>query len=652
MNQNNSTSKKSKLRADVIAEPMVNQWYGWSYLIPPATHARYLTESQLPIMESFVDNPQVHVEALKDPEMSGGPFIQYAPERAPEIKELLEKTKREKEHLLLLSKSIQQLETILNAHPQGQSLEPLYPEIPTALRGFVELVYDARDCPSIRFIEGLLYRSEYYQTDGQGYGLRRVPDVDGCAFVMSTPTLPGDLECYLDMPFKDRRIDRLFRMRDVADSVDQLAEELELPPEARESFGDLFTDEVTPDNKRYQGEGVRIRYLGHACVLIETAEVSVICDPLVSNPNPAGIPRYSYADLPDTIDYAMMTHNHQDHVMFETLFQLRHKIKHVVIPTGQKGSLLDPSLKMTLEMIGFENILEIEELESVEIPGGEIVSLPVYGEHGDLNIATKNAYWVKVLGRSVICAADSNNVDNALYRHLRHLLGKPDILFIGMECEGAPYTWSYGPLLPQAVKQQQAQSRRLDGSDSRRAIELVETMAPSEVYVYAMGMEPWLTYITSISYALDSPPILESNAFIEECQSRGIPSERMMGLKEIILTPIAGTSPTPTPIAIPKRAFEYQPPQSGEKQNAGKQGAATVAQEGTIDPKSQALTSLLGRLRELNVRLWVDGAELKCDAPKGVLTGELASEIKSHKPEIIQLLKGVKPESSVEVPAS
>ena len=77
-----------------------------------------------------------------------------------------------------------------------------------------------------------------------------------------------------------------------------------------------------------------------------------------------------------------------------------------------------------------------------------------------------------------------------------------------------------------------------------------------------------------------------------------------------------------------------------------------MAQEGTIDPKSQALTSLLGRLRELNVRLWVDGAELKCDAPKGVLTGELASEIKSHKPEIIQLLKGVKPESSVEVPAS
>ena len=114
--------KKSKLRSDVIAEPLVNQWYAWSYLIPPATHARYLTESQLPIMESFVENPQVHVDALKDPEMAGGPFIQYAPERADEVKDLLEKTKTEQKHLLLLSKSISQLEAMLDAHRLGGSL--------------------------------------------------------------------------------------------------------------------------------------------------------------------------------------------------------------------------------------------------------------------------------------------------------------------------------------------------------------------------------------------------------------------------------------------------------------------------------------------------------------------------------------------------
>ena len=634
-----STDKQVRLRPEVIAEPLVNQWYAWSYLIPPATHARYLTESQLPIMESFVNNPQVHVDALRDPEMAGGPFIQYGPERVPEIKHLLESTKQSQKHLLLLSQAISQLEAILDAHPEGQPLEPLYPEIPTALRGFVELVYDARDCPSIRFIEGMIYRSEYYRSDGQGVGLRRVKDVDNRPFVMSTPSLSDDLACYLEVPFAQQRLDRLFRCRDVADSLQELADLFELPGQDRQAVATLFTDEPQPTPKRYQGDGVRVRYLGHACVLIETSEVSVLCDPLVSNPNPNGIERYSYADLPDTIDYAMITHNHQDHVMFETLFQLRHKIKHVVIPTGQKGSLLDPSLRMTLETIGFNSIREIEELESIDIPGGEIVSLPVYGEHGDLNIATKNAYWVKVLGRSVICAADSNNVDTALYRHIRHLLGKPDLLFIGMECEGAPYTWSYGPLLPRSVQQQQSQSRRLDGSNSQRAIELVETMEPSAVYVYAMGMEPWLTYITSISYADDSPPILESNAFIEACQSRGIPSERMLGRKEILLERQDGTRRDVGPIAIPAGAYDYVPPKAPAK-------SATVRAENTEvkrDPEATALTALLKQLRYLDVRFVLDEGELRCNAPKGALTAELTQEIKLHKPAIIELLKGANP---------
>ncbi|MEM9656792.1 MAG: oxidoreductase, partial [Planctomycetota bacterium] len=270
------------------------------------------------------------------------------------------------------------------------------------------------------------------------------------------------------------------------------------------------------------------------------------------------------------------------------------------------------------------------------------VSLPVYGEHGDLNIATKNAYWVRVHGRSIICAADSNNVDNSLYKHLLHLLGTPDILFLGMECEGAPYTWSYGPLLPNSVKPQQAQSRRLDGSNSERAIELIETMRPDAVYVYAMGMEPWLTYITSISYADDSAPILESNKFIAECQSRGLPSERMNGQKEIVLTRRDGGTRPISPIAIPAGAYDFKAPKLD-----GRAAATTVSEEIAADPQAEKLTELLANLRELDVRLSVDGDELKCSAPKGALTAEFRAEIKEHKQAIIELLKGFKNEAPV-----
>lgn len=37
-----------------------------------------------------------------------------------------------------------------------------------------------------------------------------------------------------------------------------------------------------------------------------------------------------------------------------------------------------------------------------------------------------------------MCAADSTNVEPRLYEHLRRLIEKIDVLFVGMECDGAP----------------------------------------------------------------------------------------------------------------------------------------------------------------------------------------------------------------------
>ena len=45
----------------------------------------------------------------------------------------------------------------------------------------------------------------------------------------------------------------------------------------------------------------RVRYFGHACVLIETQDITILCDPLISYQHRAGIPRYTYADLPEVI---------------------------------------------------------------------------------------------------------------------------------------------------------------------------------------------------------------------------------------------------------------------------------------------------------------------------------------------------------------
>ena len=44
-----------------------------------------------------------------------------------------------------------------------------------------------------------------------------------------------------------------------------------------------------------------------------------------------------YDDLPDVIDYVLITHNHQDHLLFETMLQIRSRIKHVVVPRNGGG---------------------------------------------------------------------------------------------------------------------------------------------------------------------------------------------------------------------------------------------------------------------------------------------------------------------------
>jgi L-ascorbate metabolism protein UlaG (beta-lactamase superfamily) len=205
------------------------------------------------------------------------------------------------------------------------------------------------------------------------------------------------------------------------------------------------------------------------------------------------------------------------------------------VPKNSGGNLADPSLKLILQHVGFPQVTEIDEMETISVEGGGITGLPFLGEHADLNIRTKLAYLINLEGNTIVCAADSNNVEPRLYRNLQEFIGAVDVLFVGMECDGAPLSWLYGPLLTKPIARKVDQSRRFDGSNFEKAFDIVERLRPSQVYVYAMGQEPWLTYLTSIQYTDDSRPIVESNKLVQECRNRGIAAERLYGHKEIFL---------------------------------------------------------------------------------------------------------------------
>jgi L-ascorbate metabolism protein UlaG (beta-lactamase superfamily) len=526
------TGKKMFFKQNIIAEPLFNQWYAWPYLIPPASAAMYIANSHLKIMQSFVSAPQVHVSALKNPAMIGGPFINYDAGKVPAITRLIDKTMTEQKLMLDFAEAIKMLDQILVNEANGYSVEAHYSKVPDLLKGYVELVYDLRDNPSIRFLEGLLYKSEFYNTGSQSVALSEI-NSDSRSFVFSTPRLESDGCLFLKVPFESEALDELFGMKTKPQSLEYIKEVLGVAHENEGLFNTFFTESEPDPPHRFGDDGVRIRYFGHACILVETRDVNLLIDPVISYKYNDEVGRQTFADLPDKIDYALITHTHQDHLMFETLLQLRHKIRNIIVPRSSGGDRVDPSAKLILRTVGFHNVWELDELEQIEVPGGHIMGCPFLGEHGDLNVRTKLAYHICLLGKKILAVADSNNVESRLYRHLHKIIGEIDVLFIGMECDGAPMSWLYGPLLTRPIARKNDQSRRFDGSTCEKGIAIVDILKPKQVYVYAMGQEPWCSFLTSIRYTETSKPIVESNKLVAECLGRGLMAERLYGCRTI-----------------------------------------------------------------------------------------------------------------------
>lgn len=523
------------LRENVQVEPLVDQWYAWSHLLPPATAARNLTERHMKILDSYISAPQVHANAVRNPKMLGGPFIDYEGKRVDEVKDLRTRTKLLRGPMFDLSAALAELDVCLRTKARGYSLQPLYPDVPEILRGLVELVYDLNNQASFKLIEPLLYRSKYYDRSSQSLALSLITG-DDRPFVLSTPRLEHEGLLHLRLAFDHASVDSLFQTKTIPQTFEDIREMLELDSTSDVLLRSFLTEGPPPRYVPYTGSGVRWRYFGHACILIEALGVSMMFDPVLSYTYESGVSRYTYQDLPETIDYVLITHNHQDHVLLETLLQIRNKVKCVIVPRCAEGCLQDPSLELMLRNAGFKNVMSLDKMQEILLQNGSITGLPFLGEHSDLNIASKLAYLIKIGSHSLLFAADSCNIEPKLYECIQREVGDIDAAFLGMECDGAPLTWLYGPLLTQRLERGMDESRRLSGSNFEQARSLVDEFKCKEVYIYAMGQEPWLKYIMSLKYTETSRPIVESKRLLEYCRGRGVHAELLFGEREILLS--------------------------------------------------------------------------------------------------------------------
>jgi L-ascorbate metabolism protein UlaG (beta-lactamase superfamily) len=530
-----SDQVRYRLSPTTAVEPLVNKWVAWSHVMSPVPASLHLQHYQLNVLQSYLEDPKVHVEACQNPTLRSGPLVDIPEERAHEVAAFLDQTGT------LQAENLQLAESLIGFHNQvveeakGQSLEPYYARVPRELRGYVELIYDYYNRPTVRCLESLLYKSPYYKRELQSLRIFRQTLDNARPFFMSTPRLPAEAEIEWRVPFDSPLVEEFFKLEFTPQPLGYIRQLLGLTPADDELLLPLLTKEEAP-SRHWDGSSVRLRYFGHACVLIEYNGVSILTDPCLGViPGDGGIERLTYQDLPEKIDYVLITHGHHDHFCMESLLRLRHRTGCLVVPRSSGIFYGDISLKTLAQELNFKNVVELDTLESIPFADGEIVAIPFMGEHADLP-HSKCAYVVRAGTEQILFAADSDCLDSHMYAHVRRILGPIQTVFIGLECVGAPLTWSCGPFLPVRPEFSLEQSRRYKGCDAGRAQVLLDAVGADRLYIYAMGLEPWLEYLLGLALTEDSPQITEAQRLLGKAQERGyLEAKLLFGQDEIHL---------------------------------------------------------------------------------------------------------------------
>ncbi len=519
-----------RLASSTVVEPLVNSWSAYSHNVSPLAGGLTTHHYQVPNLRQYLASPAAHVEACRNPKLRAGRFVNIPVERANEVQALLNQTTMEYKDNLELAQALLRFQNWLTAtNTAGLALAPLYQKVPDELRGYVELFYDYFSRPAVRVIEPLLYESKYYKPRLQSLRIFSLSDDRDRDFIFSTPRLPSPDEIHWQASFSDPRLDVLFGLDSEPKPFDAIRDLLGLDRTSDGALERLLTEDACPNPKPAMTDDmVRIRHFGHACVLIKWKGVSILVDPCIGTCIAGGdIGRPSFDDLPKYIDFALITHNHHDHFALETLLRIRSRVGCMVVPRAFGLYYGDVSLALLARKLGFRNVVELDALERIELPDGEIMAIPFFGEHGDLPHA-KNAYVVRCGSQRTLFAADSDCLEPCLYEHIRNVLGPIQNVFLGLESVGAPMSWSCGAFFPVKPTVRQDESRRQHGCDAERGMQLVQALQAQRLYVYAMGLEPWYEWLLGLAYTEDAPQILEMRKIIELARNRGMQEARLL----------------------------------------------------------------------------------------------------------------------------
>jgi L-ascorbate metabolism protein UlaG (beta-lactamase superfamily) len=204
-------------------------------------------------------------------------------------------------------------------------------------------------------------------------------------------------------------------------------------------------------------------WFGHSSYYIQLDGKRILVDPVFSgNASPIpetvvafnGTDRYKVEDLPD-IDYLIISHDHYDHVDYETLIKLRDKTKKVICGLGVGADFEAWGYKL-------DNILEKDWDETIDFGDGFFIHTTTARHFSGRGLTRNNTLWMSYVVQSptlkIYIGGDSGYGKH--YANIGKKFGPIDLAIL----ENGQYDlkWKYIHLLPnetlQAAKDLKAKS--------------------------------------------------------------------------------------------------------------------------------------------------------------------------------------------------
>ncbi len=202
---------------------------------------------------------------------------------------------------------------------------------------------------------------------------------------------------------------------------------------------DNAESDTPPD--RVNGSQLRVSFIGHATILLQTAGLNILTDPTWSEraspfgfagPKRVNAPGVALEDLPP-IDAVIISHNHYDHLDLETLSRLaRHSNPRVIVPLGNAKTIRRYDAAVRVEEYDWGETARFGDTDSGDTVSIDLEPLQHWSQRTlrDNNKALWAAYVIQTPGGSIYFAGDTGYGGGDYFRATAKKFGAPRLAIL------------------------------------------------------------------------------------------------------------------------------------------------------------------------------------------------------------------------------